>query len=40
MHQEHGDGSEHPVCPNCTLCVECGDCIKYGCGSEIKPKAN
>lgn len=34
MHQEYGDGSKHKVCNDCGLCIECGDCNKYGCGSD------
>jgi len=38
MHETYGDCSEHLCCFSCGFCVECGDCNKYGCGSENKPK--
>lgn len=31
MDDRYGDGSDHPVCGECGLCIECGDCV---CGEE------
>lgn len=28
------DGSGHHECEKCGLCIECGDCAKYGCGKK------
>lgn len=35
MNDEYGDGSGnmHKVCPDCGLCIPCGDCDEYGCGA-------
>lgn len=35
MDDKYGDGSDHQVCAACGLCIECGDCKKYGCGKEL-----
>ena len=32
MDDLHGDRSDHPACPKCEFCIQCGDCDKYGCG--------
>jgi len=26
MHETYGDNSEHLCCPNCGMCINCGDC--------------
>jgi hypothetical protein len=26
MHESYGDYSDHLACPNCGLCINCGDC--------------
>ena len=26
MHSRYGDGSAHPCCPQCGMCLTCGDC--------------
>jgi len=31
MNDKYGDGSNHEVCKRCGMCVDCGDCEKYGC---------
>ena len=36
MDDEYGDGSEHDVCDDCGFCIVCGDCDKYGCGTDCE----
>ena len=33
MHELNGDESDHIGCGYCYLCIECGDCDKFGCGA-------
>jgi len=35
MHEMHGDGSNHEVCPKCGLCITCGDCTRTKCGTDF-----
>ncbi len=30
MNETYGDGSDHPGCPVCGLCITCGDCAMFG----------
>jgi hypothetical protein len=32
MDKSYGDGSNHKKCPQCSMCITCGDCDKHGCG--------
>lgn len=34
MREQYGDDSsaEHIACHDCGMCIDCGDCQKYGCG--------
>lgn len=34
MHELYGDDSDHVGCGKCYFCIDCGDCKKFGCGSE------
>jgi len=36
MNDIWGDGSNHKGCTKCQMCIECGDCIEYGCGEEAQ----
>ena len=38
MDDLHGDGSDHPACPECGFCLTCGDCQKHGCGATEPPQ--
>lgn len=31
---EFEDGTDHCCCPECGFCIDCGDCLKYGCGKK------
>jgi len=33
MDDMYGDGSDCTACEKCGLCLSCGDCNIYGCGS-------
>lgn len=36
MSDRYADGSsdEHIMCPDCNMCIKCGDCAKHGCKGE------
>jgi len=40
MNDEYQDESNHRVCEQCGMCIDCGDCKKLGCGSESHGKAS
>ena len=33
MDDQYGDGSDHRVCPECGMCLDCEDCDQFGCGT-------
>ena len=36
MDETYGDKSNHQCCEFCGLCIDCGDCDKFGCGNSNK----
>ena len=38
MHETYGEPDDeigkHKLCNKCGLCIECGDCNKFGCGAK------
>lgn len=40
MDEVYGDGSKHSTCAVCGFCINCGDCVRFGCGLKANTGRN